>query len=145
MARNLLDLARELRALSSSVDKEANRIKCEVALAIVGDLAFKTPVDTSKALSNWRVSLERPGALAIPPHFPGEHGSTQKSSAQATIEAAKKTLANAKPGKPIFISNVLPYIVRLNQGYSRQAPAGFVERSILIGRKVSERAKVKLK
>lgn len=144
MARTLKDLAKEMRAAAKAVDKDASDAACEVAMAIVTDLAHRTPVDTSKALSNWRVSLGQPGALAVPPHVPGQHGSTQDASAAATIAAAKAVLANKKPGQVIWISNVLPYIRRLNDGYSKQAPAGFVERAILIGRKISERVQIKL-
>jgi hypothetical protein len=144
MARSLKDLANELRATADDLDKAASDAACQVAIAIVTDLATKTPVDTSKALSNWRIGLGRPVALAIAPHNPGRHGSTQDASAAATIAQAKAALAAKKPGQTIWISNVLPYIRRLNDGYSRQAPAGFVERAILIGRKVSETVKITL-
>lgn len=144
MARTLKDLANEVRAFSDGLDEVNNQASCEVALAIVTNLAPETPVDTSKALSNWRVGIGQKSALAIPPHSPGRHGSTQEASVAATIAEAKAKLAAKKPGETIWISNVLPYIRRLNEGYSKQAPAGFVERAILIGRKIAETISARL-
>lgn len=144
MARTLKDLANEVRAFSDGLNEVSNQASCEVALAIVTDLAPKTPVDTSKALSNWRVGIGQKPALAIPPHSPGRHGSSQEASVAATISEAKAKLAAKKPGETIWISNVLPYIRRLNEGYSKQAPAGFVERAILIGRKIAETISARL-
>lgn len=144
MARNFRDLATDLRAIPQSISKQTSDEAVTVALAIVSDLASVTPVDTSKALSNWKVSLNQRTVLAIPPYTPGRAGSSQEESIKATIDAAKLVLAAKKPGDTIWISNVLPYIQRLNDGYSTQEPAGFVERAVLIGRKLSEQTKIVL-
>jgi hypothetical protein len=139
----LLDLAASLERKAKSIDEAASKLAVDTALTIVGDLAFKTPVDTSQALSNWQVSLGSPVDSKIPPYYPGEGGSTRNSSAQSTIDAAKNALKQKRPGVTIYISNVLPYIRRLNDGYSKQAPAGFVERAVLIGRKMRKNFKIK--
>jgi hypothetical protein len=145
MAGNLSDLATELRAISPQLSKAVSDASKEAAIAIVTDLATVTPVDTSKALSNWRIGINQRPALAINAFNPGKQGSTQTESAQATIEAARLALATKKPGDIVWISNVLPYIDLLNKGSSTQAPAGFVERAVLIGRKMFERVNIKLK
>lgn len=143
MAKSLLELADSLERKAAAIEEAASKTAVDAALAIVGDLAYHTPVDTSQALSNWIVTLGSPAAGTIAPHFPGLQGSTQRASAAETLNLAKAVLQNKKPGQAIFITNNLPYIVRLNEGYSGQAPAGFVERSVLIGRKVSEKFKIK--
>lgn len=143
MAKGLLDLAASLEKKAKAIDEAASKLAVGTALTIVGDLAFKTPVDTSQALSNWQVSLGSPVDSKIPPYYPGEGGSTRNSSAAETINQARKILAGKKPGQRIFITNVLPYIRRLNDGYSKQAPAGFVERAVLIGRKMIKKAKLR--
>ena len=143
MAKGLLDLATSLEKKAKAIDEAASKLAVDTALTIVGDLAFKTPVDTSQALSNWIVTLETPSSDKIKPHFPGEGGSTQKASAAETINQARKILAGKKLGQRIFITNNLPYIRRLNDGYSKQAPAGFVERAVLIGRKMRKNFKIK--
>ncbi len=65
------------------------------------------------------------------------------ASAAETINQARAVLATKKPGQKIYITNNLPYIRRLNDGYSKQAPAGFVERAVLIGRKMRKNFKIK--
>lgn len=134
-------MANDLHALANRLEKRAEQIKVEAsnaavsaAMTIVGDLAFTTPVDTSEAVSNWQVTLGSPTSSNIAPHFPGELGSTRNASAAETIAQAKATLSGKKPGQPIYITNNTPYISDLNNGTSRQQPAGFVERAVLLGR-----------
>jgi len=143
MAKSLLDLADRLEKKAKAIDEAASQNAVDTALAIVGDLAYKTPVDTSQALSNWIVTLESPSGQQIKPHFPGSQGSTQRASAAETLNLAKLVLRNKKPGQAIFITNNLPYIRRLNDGHSTQTPAGFVERAVLIGRKMRKKFKIK--
>jgi hypothetical protein len=147
MAKGLLDLAKNMDALAARLKEESSRAAVKTAETILYDLAFVTPVDTSQALSNWQVSLKSKIALGakIDPYYPGLGGSTQHASALAAIEAGKNMLRKKKPGDKIFISNVLPYINRLNEGYSKQEPAGFVQRATIIGRDVVKKFKLKLK
>lgn len=132
---NLADLAKRMHRLAASLKSEASRCALEVGQAIVEDLAHKTPVDTSTALSNWLGALESPNLSVVEPHLMGRKGSTQLRSAQGTVEAFKIDTENKKPGQTIFISNSVDYIRRLNDGSSKQEPAGFVHRAVLIGRK----------
>lgn len=143
MAKSLLDLANSLERKAKAIDNAASQTAVDTALAIVGDLAYKTPVDTSQALSNWQVTLDTPATGNISPHYPGLQGSTQRASAAETLNLAKAVLKTKKPGQAIYITNNLPYIKRLNDGYSAQAPAGFVERAVLIGRKMLSKFKIK--
>lgn len=136
--RTLLDLANDLDKAVGKIEEQASALGIKVATTIVTDLAFVTPVDESTAISNWLVSVGGPRRAEIDAHYPGKFGSTYGPSAQQTIADAKKVLAGKKPGETIYISNNLPYIKLLNGGSSKQAPAGFVERAELLGRKVSE-------
>ncbi|AHI60028.1 TPA: hypothetical protein NNT57_004606 [Salmonella enterica] len=144
MARNLLDLANDMSKLSKQVNKAANDAAIQVALTIVGELAFKTPVDTSKALSSWFVTLGSPTSLVGRAHYVGESGSTKNMSATETLAQARKVLSNKKAGQVIYITNNQPYIKRLNEGYSQQQAAGFVERAVLIGELKMKDIKVKI-
>lgn len=144
MSKNLLDLANALNKKANSISKAASDLAVGTALTIVGDLAIKTPVDTSKAISNWQVDLDKEPDNTIQPHYPGSDGSTFSASAGETLAQAKIALRNKKPGSVIYITNNLPYIKRLNEGYSKQEPAGFVERAILLSRKYRESSRGKL-
>lgn len=104
------------------------------ALAAVDYLARATPVDSSKALSNWLVVLDNVPQNEIEAHKEGYAGSTRGSSIQATIAAARRVLKHKKFGQRIYVTNLVDYLERLNAGSSTQAPAGFVEASVMIAR-----------
>lgn len=139
MSQTLRQFANSMLDRANTIDERGSDAACQVAIAIITDLVIETPVDSSKALSNWVVGIGAPNRSVLEPYSYGHLGSTQEISAADAIAAARAVLATKQPGQPIFISNNLPYIRRLNEGSSSQAPAGFVERSALIG---SRQAKV---
>lgn len=142
MSGDLLTLADRMQKLRKAIPEAASKLAVQTAVTVVGDLAFKTPVDTSKAISSWETTLDSPSPNSPGPHFPGKHGSTYSASAAETIARAKGALQNKKPGQVIFITNNQPYIRRLNGGSSTQEPAGFVERAVLLGRKMQSKFKL---
>lgn len=144
MANDLNALAARLDKIADSIPQQPSNGAVAVTMAVVEDLVWSTPVDTSNAVSNWVVSLDVPSTTEISPHVPGAFGSSHYASATEAINAARRVLLTKKPGQKIFISNNAPYIRDLNDGSSKQAPAGFVERSILVGRLESKKIKLKL-
>lgn len=139
MARSLNDLANYLERLAIRLpEQRSNELSKRAATVILTDLVAVTPVDTSKAISNWQVSLGSPSHIILPPYVPGKGGSTALASKDAALAVGKQIIEAKGPEQALFISNALPYIRRLNEGWSKQAPAGFVERAILLGRLVSE-------
>jgi hypothetical protein len=95
---DLLALARLATRMEKAVDEAASDAAKQVAVTLVGELAYTTPVDTSKALSNWQAALGAPNSPQIKPHFPGEKGSTQKASAEQTIAACETGSGRQKAG-----------------------------------------------
>jgi hypothetical protein len=57
----------------------------------------------------------------------------------AAISAAEAAIAANKTADVLVIFNAVPYIRRLNEGSSRQAPAGFIEKAVLAGRLAARR------
>ncbi len=135
MSGSLTKLAKRMRRIEKELPDRVSVLTINTTLELTEDLAAReTPVDTSQALSNWTVSLARPRSF-IPPHSPGKGGSTRGASASKVLTLARAALAGRKVGQLIYLSNNAPYIRRLNQGYSKQAPAGFVEGSVLKAKK----------
>lgn len=143
MAGNLLDLAERLDRKAAELGEASSDHAVKVALTVVGHLAYHTPVDESTALSNWQVTLDAPAIGTIDAYVLGSHGSTQKASAAETLNRAKAILANKKPGQSIFITNNVPYIGVLNDGTHSQQPGGFVERAMLLARKMKGQFKLR--
>lgn len=130
-----------LKGLAARMSAEADRLEeyasdAAVFLArnIAHNLIDETPVDTSRALSNWLISLGGPSNMGTIDFVKGEHGSTQGASAAIAKRRVDEALATKLPGQSIFISNVVRYIVALNRGHSGQAPAMYVENAVLRGR-----------
>lgn len=144
MARTLKDLAARLNGVADNISEQANEIKKKAATVIVRDLITVTPVDTSRALSNWLATLNAPANNSVLAHSPGQQGSTRGTSMSTALANAINIIAKSKPGQPIFLTNNLRYIRALNDGHSKQAPAGFVERAELLGGKIIREAKIKV-
>lgn len=142
-------MAKDLRYLGQLMDKvaiavvdDATAFENEIISNTVAELAKNTPVDTGKARSNWAVSLDNPFAGTRLPYSPylsrhkhGDGGSIGETRNQAgVVWAAASVLKANKAGASVYISNNLPYIQRLNEGWSDQAPAGFIQAAVLTGR-----------
>lgn len=122
-------------AKADQVADVGNEAKKHAARAAARYLIYNTPVDESTALSNWVVS--NGGGLTVfplPAFVIGKAGSTKGASAGQAWEAALANIALAKPGEPIYLSNVVPYIVALNTGTSSQHPGGFDRIAVNVGK-----------
>jgi hypothetical protein len=137
---SLLDITKEMDTLAVVIQLRALELTKFVAFRTLEYLVDVTPVDTSKALSNWVVSVSGStyGASAIPALVPGAGGSSQAASAAIAKANGKEALKRARAGSPVAIINVVPYIVALNEGSSQQAPAGFVDRATLVGKQATK-------
>ena len=105
--------------LTSEISKEVRKLGIRIDQGVV----IGTPVDTGRARGNWLVGIGTAPA--------GTRENLDKGGS-ATIQAAITTIGgypvNALPD--LWIVNNLPYIGRLNDGWSEQAPAKFVEAAI---------------
>lgn len=131
MARTLKHLAKSMRDRADAIETAGSRLAIIGTAAAVELLVYVTPVDTSEHLSNWQVFIGNPAPDALPPYFMGTKGSTQAASAREAIEQAMAELKFKKPGQRLFISNLGPAIVKLDNGWSSQFPGGFVPRATL--------------
>lgn len=109
-----------------------------VALAADQAVVMGTPVDTSRARSNWVVEIGRRASGTRAPYSPGDKGSTGGASAAAAIQQGQGVIASYDIDRDnsIHITNNLDYIERLNDGYSAQAPAGYVQDAIALAVRV---------
>lgn len=96
------------------------------AFVVLQGVTLKTPKDTGIATSSWLLGIS---------NAPTERPLTSVGKDQSNSEAQAKGLViigqypnNSLPD--LWIVNNQPYIGRLNDGYSEQTPAKFVEASI---------------
>lgn len=96
----------------------------EVALNLLTLLSIKTPVDEGTAVYNWKVSIGSTDGRTRKTVSNGE------SNRNAMVSKETPKIERYDLGQVLYIQNNLPYISRLNNGYSDQAPKRFVETAI---------------
>jgi hypothetical protein len=111
--------SRRMAIRSTQVAGGAERAIRRAAVAADTALVMTTPVDTGRARGNWNVSVGRIDDTVYSSNFPGP----SEALAQGQMTIGKWKLGSGV----IFIANSLPYIQRLEDGYSAQAPSGMVQ------------------
>lgn len=128
--RTLKDLSDRLNKLADKVEAAPSKVAASFSLVLIDELVLRTPVDTSKALSNWLMSLNDPIYIDMDAYYEGVFGSTFSSSRTEVLKHAHTIAGRKKPGQPLYITNAAPYIMELERGTSKQAPTGFTKQSI---------------
>jgi len=121
MAQDLAQFSRRIIFQANRLGANTDALVRKVALAADQAVVLSTPVDTGRARSNWIAQIGSAPDTIIESY--GE-------SPQGALDQAAQVISGYTSGQVIHIVNNLPYIQRLNDGYSPQAPAGFVEKSI---------------
>jgi len=93
-----------------------------IALTLDQKVVLRTPVDTGRARGNWYPSIGQPSDEVNENAF--------DKSGTTTFGEIAAVVVNAQLGSVIWLTNNLPYIVRLEDGYSGQAPTGMVDVSL---------------
>lgn len=130
---NMRKFGQKMRKTAEQVQENANRTVRRVALAVDATVVMSTPVDTGRARSNWQVEVAGMPDSAIPAYSEGKGGSTAGENTRAALEQANVAVAAYAGEGSIHITNNLPYIGRLNDGSSAQAPSGFVQLAVQRG------------
>lgn len=110
-------------AYQKKVVKPQEKLVRETALRAFTNISLATPVKSGRARGNWNIAVDTVDA------------STSESTDAPDLMKAAAAIANFVIGKTIYISNNLPYIKRLNNGYSKQAPANFVETGVALAKR----------
>jgi hypothetical protein len=110
------------RFASQTKEKETLVIR-KIAIGVFKGLILGTPVRTGRARGNWQASTETPKD--------GTLDREDKSGSLAVAEMVRST-SHWIPvdARPAYLTNNLPYIQRLNEGWSKQAPAHFIEQVV---------------
>ena len=121
MSGNGGSTGKRIRAFADTIPERGNTIKKALAKEFLTTVVPATPVKSGKARSNWMVGV---GSRNV-----GTRESGITPSGDVSLTQGARAIQTAKVGQAIHISNNLPYIQRLNSGWSQQAPSGFIERA----------------
>lgn len=118
----------QIDVIIADLDAHAEAVAIDLALEITAELRITTPVLTGWARANWVPSLGDPydgGSAAVQP-TPGLVTTAMSRQNEGLAQVLSYRLAQG----PIWVTNNVPYIHRLNEGWSQQAPSGFVQAAV---------------
>ena len=116
-----MGFAANLNKLCERAKDKAHVVVRKTAFELQGMMIDMSPVDTGRFRGNWQVGLgaiNQSTSAALDP------------SGEATKGRAQAALQGWKPGQTIYLSNSLPYALRLERGWSQQAPSGVVRLTV---------------
>ena len=106
-------------AVFRKLEERASALIAETGKGLYRRAADATPVRSGRARANWRCSV----------------GSPDCSSDDCTVfdsGRAQAAFSGIVPGDTLYITNSVPYIGRLEEGWSVQAPAGIADRALSV-------------
>jgi hypothetical protein len=107
----------EMRKFERKTARKLELAARNIALELFKRVIKKTPVDKGRARTNWQ------GSIGLP--VLGTVETTDKNGG-ATMAKVVSASAGFEVGDTIYLANNLPYIRKLEEGSSQQAPAGMV-------------------
>lgn len=119
-AANVRDFSLQIDREWAAKEQDIDDLVHEIALETTRRITLKSPVDTGRFRSNWFVSVNSPNGMTT----------TQIRSAEQVVLEADVALGATDKLPMVYIQNNLPYANRLENGWSKQAPAGMVAVSI---------------
>tara|TARA_Y100000310_G_scaffold184118_1_gene184254 strand:+ start:1112 stop:1498 length:387 start_codon:yes stop_codon:yes gene_type:complete len=105
----------DLDRFADKVELDLAQFRRRVTLGLKEKIERRTPVDTGRLRASWAVSDGKPSTY-VPPE-----GMNSPAPVQAQF---------GNPFETSFIVSNLPYTVRVEFGYSKQAPQGMVRVSM---------------
>lgn len=103
------------------VGERLDKLGVAVGIELGGRLIRRTPVDMGRARGNWNASVGQEDPKTDP----------DRRAPEALSEGSQR-IAGLKlsRGQRLYWTNGLPYIRRLNDGWSRQAPSGYIQTTV---------------
>lgn len=119
----------QIRAIVKGLTDLTEQVVTKITLDVSANLIETTPVDTGWARANWAPAIGTPNIEDLRGIVPDARDAASAGAQQQQALATVATGYKLSMGK-VFVTNNVPYISRLNDGSSAQAPAGFVQRAI---------------
>lgn len=118
MANNANEFAIELdKVFKEQVEDVAILILQKVAMEGLSRVVLKSPVDTGRFRGNWTVSIDQRSGVAT---------DAKDKNGNQTIAAGSSVITGITDLRVVWLENNLPYAERIENGWSKQAPAGVV-------------------
>lgn len=117
-----MSFSQQIANFGPAVSKRIDSVRRGVVIKLFSAVILDTPVDTGRARGNWQVSKGAPIRNEI---------ERDDKGGQAPISEVNRAAQDSTGDEPLFLSNNLPYIGKLEEGYSGKAPEGMVRRNVV--------------
>ena len=111
--------SQSLRQFSKDTQADSLTMLNNLSTEALRRIVNRTPVRSGRAKANWRVSIGRQPA-----------NTREVPAGTPAFREGRDRLRRNRKLTDVFISNPVPYINALEQGSSKQAPAGMVRRTV---------------
>lgn len=105
----------DLQAFADKAKGKMDTVVRKVTIEVGNSLVMMSPVDTGRFRGNWQHGVDVPNPLT-----------TLATDKIGTPTMARLQSSAVGAGTVQYITNSLPYAVRLENGWSKQAPQGMV-------------------
>lgn len=115
-----MTLTGDLQAFKAKTESKMEQAVRAIILQAFGECIRRSPVDTGRFKGNWQTSTAIPaGVLEV-----------MDPSGGRAIGDLRAALGAFEVGQTMYLANNLPYAERLEDGWSKQAPAGMVKLTV---------------
>jgi hypothetical protein len=114
--------ALQMKKFENLTEKKAEAIFKKVCFELSSDIIATTPVDSGRAKGNWQPDINSVASGII---------EVEDIQGSATVTKVGTSTNNLKLGQYFTLTNNLPYILRLEYGYSRKSPNGMVDINVM--------------
>lgn len=118
----------EARRVTVELENFSADLIKRITLDATANLIEDTPIDLGWARSNWVPNIGEPFEKTVGTQEAADAGNINRSIQQEGV-ARVLTEYRLTMG-PVYITNNVPYINRLNEGHSNQAEAGYVQNAL---------------
>ena len=123
----------DMQNFISKTERDADKVFRGTALGMFSRIVTRTPVKTGRLRANWIPSINKQSNRTTK--------RTDKSGG-LTITAINAVTGKGGVGDTLFLSNNLPYAQSIEDGSSKQAPAGMVKITVTeLQREVDKQAR----
>jgi len=134
---NFGTFSRRLFLIGDVFEKNTELAIRRAAIAADQAIVLATPVDTGRARANWLVAVGSPSSDSF------EFDGGEAAATNQALEQGRGAIDAFKLGRgAIFITNNLPYIQRLEDGWSQKAPDGMIEAGLSAARRQLTNARI---
>lgn len=128
MAKPISELSKDLKRTNNQLEKELIKMFKGATFAHVSAVIDATPVDTSKAVTNWRANIDVPATDVVGPGVSSRKGSAAQSARSKAKGMARPAVNALGLDRTLYITNNVPYIGLLNNGSPVHRPANMTRK-----------------